>query len=190
MTNTFNNEPMHLKQWFTTNRLSLNISKTHAMMFSLNRQISSRPLDLRIHNMPINTTTLVLIGSKLLGIHIDNKLTWSTDISYICNKVSKSIAILIKVSKYLNKATLLMLYNSFVLPYLRYGNIMWGRAASVHVSRQFVLQKPKYDKHFSSSKLNAHDYEEYEGKMKRRDLRRGIVFNELFRREKTKIIVN
>jgi hypothetical protein len=137
MTNTFNNELMHLKQWFTANRLSLNISKTHAMIFSLNRQISSHTLDLRIHNTPIDTTT----QSKFLGIHIDNKLTWSTHISHICNKVSKSIGILTKASKYLNKATLLMLYNSFVLPYLRYGNIIWGKAASVHVSRLFVLQK-------------------------------------------------
>ncbi|ELT98447.1 hypothetical protein CAPTEDRAFT_205558 [Capitella teleta] len=122
MTNTFNNELIHLNQWFTANRLSLNISKTHAMMCSMNRQISSHTLDLRIHNTPIDTT----IQSKFLGIHID---------------ISKSMGILTKVPKYPNKATLHMLYNSFALPYLHYGNIMWRKAASVHVPNLLIVRR-------------------------------------------------
>ena len=107
------------------------------MLFTLNNHLSSQTLDLRIHQTPIDTVT----HSKFLGIHIDNKLTWSRHISHICNKVSKSIGILTKVSKFLNKATRRMLYNCFVLPYLRYGNIIWGRAASIHITRLFILQK-------------------------------------------------
>ena len=34
-----------------------------------------------------------------------------------------------------------MLYNCFVVPYLRYGNIVWGRAAATHIMRLFILQK-------------------------------------------------
>jgi len=137
MTHTFNTELTHLNQWFTANRLSLNTSKTHAMLFTLNTRLFSQTLQLHIHQTPIETIT----HSKFLGLHIDNKLTWSSHISQVCNKVSKSIGILTKVSKFVNKDTLHMLYNCFVLPYLRYGNIVWGRAASNHITRLFILQK-------------------------------------------------
>ena len=57
MTHTFNTELTHLNQWFTANRLSLNISKTHAMLFTLNTHLSSQTLELCIHQTPIDTVT-------------------------------------------------------------------------------------------------------------------------------------
>jgi hypothetical protein len=46
-----------------------------------------------------------------------------------------------KVSKFLDEKTIQLLYNSLVLPYLNYGNIIWGRAAATHLSRLLLLQK-------------------------------------------------
>ena len=43
---TFNAELARLHDWFKTNRLSLNTSKTHAMLFTLNNSLHSRILNL------------------------------------------------------------------------------------------------------------------------------------------------
>lgn len=137
LTDTFNSELARLNEWFAANRLSLNLSKTHSMFFSLNTQLSLHSPNLSINNTRIETVS----HSKFLGIHIDNKLTWSKHTSHVSSKISKSIGILKKVAPFLNRTTLFMLYNSFVLPYLSYGNIIWGCAASTHISRLFLLQK-------------------------------------------------
>lgn len=134
---TFNAELARLHDWFKTNRLSLNTSKTHAMLFTLNSSLQSITLNLKIDSTAINTTT----QCKFLGIYFDHKLTWASHIQHICNKISRSIGILNKVKNTLDTATLLLLYNSLVLPYLTYGNVIWGRAASSHLSRLLVLQK-------------------------------------------------
>ena len=137
LTSDFNMQLSQLNKWFTTNRLSLNVSKTHAMLFTLNKDLSPDSLKLCIDQSDIDTVA----DTKFLGIYIDRKLTWNTHISHACNKVSKSIGILYKVSKYLNSNTLLMLYNCFILPYLSYGNLVWGNAAASHITRLFLLQK-------------------------------------------------
>ena len=72
---------------------------------------------------------------------IDNKMSWKEHISYICNKISKGIGIIRKVKDLLNKETLVTLYYTFIYPYLTYCNLVWGRAANVHLSRLYLLQK-------------------------------------------------
>ena len=57
-------------------------------------------------------------NSKFLGVIICNKLKWLDHITFIKNKISKSIGIINKIRKFLNKKTLRNLYNTFVYPYL------------------------------------------------------------------------
>ena len=42
-------------------------------------------------------------NTKFLGVIIDSKLNWSDHIRYIKNKISKSIGILTKIKRFLNK---------------------------------------------------------------------------------------
>ena len=80
--------------------------------------------------------------TKFLGVIVDNKLTWTQHINELCNKVPKGIGIIRKVChNLLNRKTLVNLYYTFIFPYLSYCNIVWGRAANVHLSRIFLLQK-------------------------------------------------
>ena len=52
--------------------------------------------------------------TKFLGVIIDNRISWKEHISYVCGKVAKGIGIISKVRKYVNKSTLLELYNSLI----------------------------------------------------------------------------
>ena len=116
-----NDELKDIVIWLRANKLSLNIIKTHYMLFS-NKKVIQPNVTTEINGQPITCVT----KTKFLGVIIDNKLTWKEHISYICGKVAKGIGIISNVRKYLNKNTLLDLYYSFIYPYLTYCNQVWG----------------------------------------------------------------
>ena len=76
-----------------------------------------------------------------MGIILDNKLNWINHISYIKNKIAKGMGILLKARKVLNKKVLLLLYYSFVFPYLIYCSEVWGTASDIHLQSLIKLQK-------------------------------------------------
>ena len=62
-------------------------------------------------------------------------------ISYIKNKISKGMGIIIKARKYLNRKSLLDLYHAFVYPYLTYCIEVWGNMSNVHLDALVKIQK-------------------------------------------------
>ena len=83
-------------------------------------------------NIPIilnNTNLEQVTFTKFLGVIIDDKLTFDRHIVYTKNKISKGLGIIIKARKYLNRESLLKLYNCFVFPYLTYCVEVWGNTA-------------------------------------------------------------
>jgi hypothetical protein len=137
LTDTFNDDLESLSEWLKSNRLSLNLTKTHSMVFSTNRHLRTQTIPLQINGTMIDTVKC----TTFLGVKIDNSLTWSEHITHVCNKVSKSVGILKKVSSILSHDSLLVLYKSLILPYLQYCNIIWGKAAGVYLQRLLLLQK-------------------------------------------------
>ena len=131
-----NDELKDIVIWLRANKLSLNISKTHYMLFS-NKKVIQPNVTIKINGQPITCVT----KTKFLGVIIDNKLTWKEHISYICGKVAKGIGIISKVRKYLNKNTLLDLYYSFIYPYLTYCNQVWGLSCQSYMNALVKLQK-------------------------------------------------
>ena len=63
---------------------------------------------------------------KFLGITIDKHLTWNQHINNISISIAKGIGILYQVKDYLLEHSLLMIYNTLILPYINYCNIVWG----------------------------------------------------------------
>ena len=61
--------------------------------------------------------------TKLLGIFIDENLTWKYHIEHVCNKVAKSIGMMYKPRNILSKRLMKHLYFSFIHSYLNYANI-------------------------------------------------------------------
>ena len=55
---------------------------------------------------------------KLLEIHLDNKLTFHDHISHICQKASKQVNVLARLSNVLSESNKMLVYNSFIECYL------------------------------------------------------------------------
>ena len=51
---------------------------------------------------------------KFLGVILDSKLTWSSHIQRIRNKIAKSVGIICQAKKVLQKETLVTLYKTFI----------------------------------------------------------------------------
>ena len=132
-----NRELCKVTTWLKVNKLSLNITKTHSMLFSNSPKCSGRKNLIGIDGIIIETVNC----TNFLGVIVDNKLTWTQHINELCNKVAKGIGIIRNVCYILNRKTLVNLYYTFIFPYLSHCNIVWGRAANVHLSRIFLLQK-------------------------------------------------
>ena len=101
-----NNELEKVNVWLKANKLTLNIKKTHYMMFHRTRIKHSNRKEIYIDGNSINYTN----NTKFLGVIIDKKLNWSDHILYIKNKISKSIGIIYKVRNFTDKHTFLLLY--------------------------------------------------------------------------------
>ena len=86
--NILEQEVQKVTKWLAANKLLLNVNKTHSMLFTNKRNVPN--LKVRINNTEIEEKCT----TSFLGVQIDNKLIWKAHISHICNKISKSIAIL------------------------------------------------------------------------------------------------
>ena len=80
-------------------------------------------------------------STKLLGIHIDDQLTWKEHINTVYSKVSKSLSILYRTKSLLNLHTLVTLYNCLILPYLMYCCEIWGNTSKSNVPCLSLIQK-------------------------------------------------
>ena len=147
---TANHEIEKIFDWLNVNKLSLNIQKTHYMIFHSRKNIKVN-FDVLINNEIINKVEC----TKFLGVLIDSKLTWCNHISYLKRKISKGIGILCKLRKCFSSSTLLTLYYSFIYPYLLYCIEVWGNTSQCYLFPLFKLQK-KSIRIIVSEKFNAH----------------------------------
>ena len=136
--NCVNNELPKLIQWFTTNKLSLNLSKTNYIVFRTRKKViddSICKLYIDNHLLERKATT------KFLGIDIDQHLTWDNHISNIISTVARTIGILYKLRDFVPEHILLLLYNSLILSRLLYCNVVWGRSSKRNIDSILLLQK-------------------------------------------------
>jgi hypothetical protein len=137
LTANINEELQRVSTWLKVNKLSLNVNKTQYMYFTSKRKYQTELINIAIDSVKINETK----QSKFLGVVIDNKLTWKAHISYISNKVSRGIGILLKAKYILNSECLKNLYYAFIYPYLIYCNHIWGNTYVSNLKRLATLQK-------------------------------------------------
>ena len=131
-----NNELLKVTSWLVANQLTINVAKSHFMVFHRAR------IKLDDVSVELCGSTLEQLNyTKFLGMIIDNKLNFINHICYIKSKISKGLGIIIKARKNLNRKVLVNLYNTFVFPYLIYCIEIWGNACDTHLDPLIKLQK-------------------------------------------------
>ena len=105
------------------------------MIFTRNKHIDT-DISLSIDGEPIYEVQ----KTKFLGVIIDKKLTWKEHIALTAGKISRGIGMVIKARNYLNKSGLIIIYYSFIYPYLTYCNHIWGCTYKTNLQRIVTLQ--------------------------------------------------
>ena len=91
MTETLNKELQLVSEWVARNKLSLNNSKTKSIVFGTKHSLNSKPqLNLVINNVEIEQAEV----TKLLGLTLDCKLSWSKHIDEVVAKMGRGLSIL------------------------------------------------------------------------------------------------
>ena len=94
-------------------------------------------MNLELDNRPIEHKPSI----KLLGVHIDEMLTWDNQIKHISSKVSNGLRMLYLARKLTdNQETLKTIYYSLVQPYFDYCDVVWGDCSKTRADKLQKLQ--------------------------------------------------
>ena len=126
-----------VNNWCLANKLTINNEKTNYMIFSSARKnLTYKPV-LHFNNNVMKQVQC----TTYLGLTIDQHLTWKPHIKKVLSKINPLIGLLAKLRHYLPKATLVLLYNSLILPHLSYGLESWGSTYNTTLDPLYRQQK-------------------------------------------------
>ena len=93
-------------------------------------------------DLTYNKESLNMISNdKILGVFVDNNLTWSNHIKHLTKKIASSIWLLSKIKKFLSQAHRVQFYKSYIQPHIDFCNIVWGSSSESNKLKIFRLQK-------------------------------------------------
>ena len=130
----------NLQIWCRSNGMILNSSKTKVMLvttYQKRQRLTNDQFDLTYNKESLN----MISNDKILGVFVDNNLTWSNHIKHLTKKIASSIWLLSKIKKFLSQAHRVQFYKSYIQPHIDFCNIVWGSSSEVNKLKIFRLQK-------------------------------------------------
>ena len=109
-------------KWLDVNRLIINTSKSHSIMFGSKNKISNCNLNVHIKDKILSQIS----DCKLLGIYIDENLTWKKHCTELCKKMSKKFGLMKRLRSVLPLHTISVLYYPFIQSHIDYCITVWG----------------------------------------------------------------
>ena len=121
-----NKQLIKLDDWFRANKLSLNAKKTNYSIFSSTKCTQETNRTLTLNNTTINREHSI----RLLGLNIDQQLTWNTYRNKLKSKTSSSIFIINRVKKQLPHEALKFIYLTLIHSHCIYGITAWENSTT------------------------------------------------------------
>ena len=108
----------NILKWFKVNSMKPNPSK---FQFMILRKSTRQSIILSINNMKIRESSNIV----LLGLTIDNRLTFKDHIHILCRRASFKLHALRKIRKHLTIDKTKLLYNAFINNRFNYASLVW-----------------------------------------------------------------
>ena len=135
--NEINDDLLKIISWCEVNNMKINIKKTKSMV------LGSKNLTKKYQNVNIciNDTILQQVKTfKYLGMMLDENLNFNSHINMLKKIVSHKIFLLNRYSKFLTTQTRLIIYKSYILPLIEYGDILYIKASNKNLDKIQKLQ--------------------------------------------------
>jgi len=109
-------------KWFRDNSMIVNPDKFQAIILQKGNSNRNKNYNtLAIENIEINTTKSV----ELLGLTIDNRLSFEEHISILCKKASSQLNAISRLQHYMNQKEKEAIINSFIYSNFNYCPLVW-----------------------------------------------------------------
>ena len=119
--------------WFDNNLMQANPSKFQAIFLGCKEE----QISLTVEGKQIAAVDSV----KLLGVNLDNKLTFTSHIQELCQKAARQVNVIRRLSKFLDTKSKLAIFRCFILSHFQYCCIIWHHCGKVNNSKLEKLQK-------------------------------------------------
>ena len=128
--------------WCLDNNMVLGIDKTKCMLMGSQQKLrsienSDKCLNIEVQGQKIEQVT----SEKLLGVQIDNSLTWNDQIKKVKKTALFKISLLRKIKKFLPQTTRKTFFNYYIKPHLNYCSSVWGQTSKENLNTVNKLQK-------------------------------------------------
>ena len=131
----------HISEYMKSNKLHINMKKCAFIHFKPKiKNVSddeATNLELKINNQVIEKVS----EAKFLGVIIDEKLTWSAHINYLCKKIKCCTGVLNRIKDYIPAKLHKDLYHTLFESHLRFGITVWGGVSNNKLMPLFIIQK-------------------------------------------------
>ena len=123
-----------MHDWFSANKLVLNLGKTNIMKFvTINQPHCALTISYK------DKCTEEVVNLKFFDIQIDNHLNWRNHTDQIIPRLSIACYMVRQMCHICNNGTLRSIYFAYFHSVVSYGIILWGN--SPHSRKIFTLQK-------------------------------------------------
>ena len=126
-----------LKKWHLENGMIINISKTKLMLISSQQNMQDDNLTLVYDDFDLQLTRC----EKVLGIHIDENLTWTNHFQHVSKKISSYLWLLFQIKSYLPLKQRVLFNNAYIKPHFEYCCVIWGNSFNSNVHKIKKIQK-------------------------------------------------
>lgn len=126
-----------LNEWSMLNSLTINSTKTKAVMFRAKNQNYSMDGDLLIGASKIE----IVASVKSLGIIFEEHLNWTEHTDLVSSRVARVAGILVRLRFVLPTTIKLLIYKSLFLSHLSYCFLVWGNTTIANITRLERIQK-------------------------------------------------
>ena len=131
-----NMELKKLHNWCNANKLTINPSKSTAILISANLNTQITNVNITIDNSSITISET----AKYLGVMIDSKLNFQNHLKIIESKLSRGVGILYRLKAVLPREALCKIYFALFHPHLLYELVAWWSTFPTYMSKLESLQ--------------------------------------------------
>lgn len=126
-----------MEQWFSNNRLTLNVNKTNYVVFSSSAKRINKIITLKIGGEEITKVQTC----KYLGVTLDASLHYKEHIKIVCSKLSRACFTLYQARYHFPLSTLKAIYFGTFHCHLTYCVETWGNTYHSYLEPVVILQK-------------------------------------------------
>ena len=126
-----------IEEWFSCNKLTLNVDKTCFVIFKSSRWKNVNiPDSIHFNNKTINRVTCV----KYLGLLLDEKLDWKNHVNEVCNGLKRFFPTFYNIRSYVNLTHARTIYYAMLYSKIKYAIPVYGLASQESMNKIQVLQ--------------------------------------------------